>query len=1216
MSKRPWPRNAFARPATRPIRRRRQACLALEQLEERLTPAISLSYHGGPLLTHVQVQGVYYNDPTTLGLQGQFDGFFRDIVQSPWLTQMLANYSVPGSTIGAGSFLGDDDTGLTVPEGSTLSDDTIRSQLIGEIANHKLAAPAGDSTFTNTLYAVFVPAGVEETNFGGNSVDSFIAIHNGAIDPISGKGFAYMVIPYQGAAPDGRTGPDGPNGSLNVEVGPLAGGGPALSEFQELTVALSHELSESIADPFPVTGWDEIGDPAQGQWVTYHGYAMQEEWAHNPTDPPLLALGPAAAPADTDFAVTQINDPTEGAFHGVFATFTDEDGASESPGQFQVGVAWGDGTVSRTDDGTGDVTVTSNGDGTFNVVGRHTYFDAAGTTESASVFVSSGDEIALKSGSPITLLQGGAPPPLIVNTTSGAMLPGADLLSLPRAILAANRDVSGHANITFDPGVFATPQTITLAGVPLVLSNTSETETITGPAAGVTVSGGGLNRVFQVDAGVSASLSGLTITGGKTARNGGGLDNEGGTVTLTDCTLSGNTAGVEGGGLWTSGTTSLIHCSVSGNSASFGGGVETYSGNTTLTGCTVTGNSARHNGGGLDNFGSQTTALTDCTVSGNTAGFGGGVSNFGPHAVTLTRCTVGGNSAGSGGGLANQGGTIALADCTISANSARYGGGLDNYGGPIALADCTISANSARYGGGLDNFGGPIALADCTVSGNSATRLGGGMFNYGTAALTGCTVSGNSALAGGGLCNILGTAALADCTIGANSARYGGGLYNYGGPIALADCTVSGNSATRLGGGMFNYNGTLNVGNTIVAGNTAATGGPDALGPVASQGHNLVGVTDGSTGWVGSDLAGTAAAPLDPLLAPLGNYGGPTQTMPLLPGSPAIDAGTSTGAPATDQRGQGRVGAVDIGAFESQGFTIAVTSGGGQSADVSTAFSAPLVATVTANNPIEPVAGGRVTFTAPSSGASATLVGSPATLGAAGTASVTAAADGSAGRYAISATARGIATPASFGLSNRPTLAAPAAQTAYQNVDQPIGGIRLGDAPGATVTVTLAVGHGTLSLGTTAGLTTVTGNGTGNVTLIGTTADLNAALASLVYRGSHNYSGGDTLSLTATDGGVSATPASVAITVESIAQEAADLQAQVGVLQAAGVLNQGQANSLIVKLNLRGNNGDVGKVQAFLNEVLADVNAGILTQAQADALLGPGNILLLGVTRR
>jgi hypothetical protein len=192
----------------------------------------------------------------------------------------------------------------------------------------------------------------------------------------------------------------------------------------------------------------------------------------------------------------------------------------------------------------------------------------------------------------------------------------------------------------------------------------------------------------------------------------------------------------------------------------------------------------------------------------------------------------------------------------------------------------------------------------------------------------------------------------------------------------------------------------------------------------------------------------------------------------------------------------------------------------------------------------------------------------------------------------------------------------PAAQTAYRNIDQPISGIRIGDAPSATLTVTLNVSHGTLTLGTTTGLTTVSGNGTGSVTLTGTTANLNAALASLVYRGSHNYSGGDTLSLTATDSGLSATPAGVAITVESIAEEAANLQAQVTALQTTGVLNQGQTNSLIVKLNLKGNNGDIGKVQSFLSEVADYLRAGNLTQAQADVLSYWGNILLLGVTRR
>jgi hypothetical protein len=583
---------------------------------------------------------------------------------------------------------------------------------------------------------------------------------------------------------------------------------------------------------------------------------------------------------------------------------------------------------------------------------------------------------------------------------------------------------------------------------------------------------------------------------------------------------------------------------------------------------------------------------------------------------------------------------MALANCTVSGNTAssifQGGGGVRNtFGATATLTGCTLTGNSASYGGGLYNgFSGKATLADCIVSSNSASGGGGGVFDYASATttLTTCTLNDNVAHGGGsneilhgggGVQNCFSsTVTLTNCTLSGNSSTTGGGgVSNRSlGTATLTNCTVSGNSAV-LGGGLFNNGATLNVGNTIVAQNTASTAVKDVLGTVTSAGHNLIGVTDGSAGWVASDLTGTFASPLKPLLAPLGNYGEPTQTMPLLPGSPAIDAGHNALIPAgvrTDQRGLPRVvnRAVDIGAFESSGFTIALTSGSGQTTDVFNVFSASLVVTVTAQNPSEPVAGGRVTFSPPSSGASATIIGSPATISATGTASVTATANGHAGTYTVSARARGITTPARLSLSNRPTIRVPAAQTAYQNVDQPISGIRIGDARRATLTVTLTVSHGTLTLATTTGLTSVNGNGTGSVTLIGATTNLNAALATLVYRGIHNYSRGDTLSLTATDSGVSATPASVAITVESLAQEATNLRAMVSALQTAGVLNQEQAHSLIVKLNLNGNNGDIDKVQAFLNEVRADLGTGILTQAQADPLLYWGNILLLGVIRR
>src|SRR5262249_1516273 len=110
---------------------------------------------------------------------------------------------------------------------------------------------------------------------------------------------------------------------------------------------------------------------------------------------------------------------------------------------------------------------------------------------------------------------------------------------------------------------------------------------------------------------------------------------------------------------------------------------------------------------------------------------------------------------------------------------------------------------------------------------------------------------------------------------------------------------------------------------------------------------------------------------------------------------------------------------VDIGAFESNLFTIAVKSGDGQSTPILTAFPAPLVATVTANNPNEPVAGGHVTFTPPLSGASAILSGNPATIEPDSTVSVPATANGTYGKYTVSAGARGITNTATFNLANK-----------------------------------------------------------------------------------------------------------------------------------------------------------------------------------------------------
>ncbi len=139
----------------------------------------------------------------------------------------------------------------------------------------------------------------------------------------------------------------------------------------------------------------------------------------------------------------------------------------------------------------------------------------------------------------------------------------------------------GDQTIAFDPTLFGTPQTVTLnpALGQLELSDPSGTEAIEGPAGGVTVSGGGASRVFQVVGGVTASLSGLTITGGNAGAYavGSALLNYG-TATLTDCTISGNSGF---SAVSSNGSITVINCTVGGNSSEIG--LASVPGPTTMT---------------------------------------------------------------------------------------------------------------------------------------------------------------------------------------------------------------------------------------------------------------------------------------------------------------------------------------------------------------------------------------------------------------------------------------------------------------------------------------------------------------------------------------------------------------------------------------------------------------------------------------------------------
>ena len=223
--------------------------------------------------------------------------------------------------------------------------------------------------------------------------------------------------------------------------------------------------------------------------------------------------------------------------------------------------------------------------------------------------------------------------------------------------------------------------------------------------------------------------------------------------------------------------------------------------------------------------------------------------------------------------------------------------------------------------------GNTVALYSLTLTGGNVTGHGGAIYNdQSTLTLT----AGNSANFGGAIFNEGATLTLTDCTLSDNSAGHGGGIFNssFNGSatLTLTSCTLSGNSAGGHGGAIYNNgsdgDATLTLANTIVATNSGGSS-PDLGnldGTVTAEGFNLL-----------SDLSDSSLSPggavlvaADPRLAPLGDYGGPTATMPPLPDSPAIGAGGVLDNPLlTDQRGFPRPNGLgpDIGAVEFQGIS-------------------------------------------------------------------------------------------------------------------------------------------------------------------------------------------------------------------------------------------------------------------------------------------------------
>lgn len=369
------------------------------------------------------------------------------------------------------------------------------------------------------------------------------------------------------------------------------------------------------------------------------------------------------------------------------------------------------------------------------------------------------------------------------------------------------------------------------------------------------------------------------------------------------------------------------------DAAHYGGGIFLNESSPVITDCAITGNSSAL-GGGIHNTGSS-PVISGCTFSDNYATWsGGGISNHDDSGPTVTDCVFVHNRSGiNGGGMETYlCGEVVVSGCIFNSNAADFGAGLYINDNPCTVEGCEFWDNAAAdSGGGLYTSGEPITVDECAFSGNSAEEGGGLACYYGNPEVRASTFDENTAKYGGGMYTKGGAPAVTNCTFYENAAsRYGGGAYNIGASLpTFVNCTFSDNSAGFGGSGVYNGNDSdctftncilWNHHNNEVWNNAS---NPTITYCVVSE--DMPNDLDGSN--AGDNLNG------DPLLNPLADNGGPTETCAIEQGSSARDAADSAEAPAIDQRGEDRPSGDgdDIGAFE-----LHVSEGGGGGGGCST----------------------------------------------------------------------------------------------------------------------------------------------------------------------------------------------------------------------------------------------------------------------------------------
>ncbi len=506
------------------------------------------------------------------------------------------------------------------------------------------------------------------------------------------------------------------------------------------------------------------------------------------------------------------------------------------------------------------------------------------------------------------------------------------------------RDAINQANangqedlITFDPVVFSSPQTITLTGGELRITREGTNfpgipVTVQGPGANLlTISGGGASRVFYFDNEAVVTISGLTVSGGNgtgstssfDGRGGGIFANSSHTITLRDLKITNNNANLGGGlnltnsrNIHVSGL-QITNNSVSGQSAQGGGYYSTDSGLAqvaTITDTTISGNTTSQDVAGAS-FNAVNLTITDLTVDANnysgpsdqSAGAVGGIRMISANGLLSDSHVTNNTGRNSAGGIeVTTSGTLLIRSTTVSGNTAA---------GITGGTGCGINRNSGGVGT-VTIVGSAILDNQCqdTLPAVQEVHSGGGIATIGSNAMNiiNSTISGNST------------------HNGASGSGRGGGIWNNSTTMRIINSTITGNFSASNGGTGVGHpqltpSVTTIVQNTIIANNNNGTSSDVSGDNFTSSGHNLVRNNPAGTGFgVAGDIIG-----VDPLLAAGGpqDNGGPTKTVALLAGSPAINNGSN--ALAVDQNGfrlrfDQRGGCffrvvgntVDIGAFE------------------------------------------------------------------------------------------------------------------------------------------------------------------------------------------------------------------------------------------------------------------------------------------------------------